>query len=112
MVSWDTRMLSSSGYRVFSQPEICSGDQSRIITRNDVPQLQVDGKKAALGPQGGLPGFAVRLTGSGGSNPSAPQSQVTLPLAEYGGVGRRSPIVVCTTATSRLVFEWCSCRES
>src|ERR1700726_2831352 len=34
------------------------------FTRNDVPQLQVDGKKAALGPQGRLPGFAVRLTGS------------------------------------------------
>src|SRR3981189_449974 len=28
MVSWDTRMLSSSGYCVFSHPEICSGDQS------------------------------------------------------------------------------------
>src|SRR5262244_680712 len=82
------------------------------FTRNDVPQVQVDGKKAALGPQGRLPGFAVRLTGSAGSNPSAPQSQVTLPLAEHGGVGRRSPIVVCTTATSRLVFEWCSCRET
>jgi hypothetical protein len=25
MVSWDTRMLSSSGYCVFSHPEICSG---------------------------------------------------------------------------------------
>src|SRR5439155_20253996 len=34
------------------------------FTRNDVPQLHVDGKKAALGPQGRLPGFAVRLTGS------------------------------------------------
>src|SRR6266403_945930 len=33
------------------------------FTRNDVPQFQVDGKKAALGPQGRLPGFAVRLTG-------------------------------------------------
>ena len=30
MVSWDTRMLSSSGYWVFSQPEICFGDQSII----------------------------------------------------------------------------------
>src|ERR1700722_13960219 len=30
MVSWDTRRLSSSGYWVFSQPEICFGDQSRI----------------------------------------------------------------------------------
>ena len=30
MVSWDTRMLSSSGYWIFSHPEICSGDQSRI----------------------------------------------------------------------------------
>src|SRR5260370_30584601 len=30
MVSWDTRRLSSSGYWVFSQPEICCGDQSRI----------------------------------------------------------------------------------
>jgi hypothetical protein len=29
MVSWDTRMLWSSGYRVFSHPETCSGDQSR-----------------------------------------------------------------------------------
>src|ERR1700690_4626139 len=34
------------------------------FTRNDVPQLQVDGKKATLGPQGRVPGFAVRLTGS------------------------------------------------
>ena len=33
------------------------------FTRNDVPQLQVEGKKAALGPQGRLPCFAVRLTG-------------------------------------------------
>src|SRR5258708_405198 len=30
MVSWDTRRLSSSGYWIFSQPEICCGDQSRI----------------------------------------------------------------------------------
>src|SRR6266849_1259004 len=30
MVSWDTRMLSSSGYRIFSHPETCSGDQSKI----------------------------------------------------------------------------------
>jgi hypothetical protein len=30
MVSWDTRILSSSGYSVFSDPEICSGDHSRI----------------------------------------------------------------------------------
>ncbi len=30
MVSWDTRILLSSGYRIFSHPEICSGDQSRI----------------------------------------------------------------------------------
>src|SRR4030081_838078 len=30
MVSWDTRMLSSTGYWVFSQPQICCGDQSRI----------------------------------------------------------------------------------
>src|SRR5262249_4741841 len=43
---------------------------------------------------------------------STPGSSATLPLAEYGGVGRRSPIVGCPTATSRLVFEWCSCRES
>ena len=28
MVSWNTRMVSSSGYWVFSHPEICSGDQS------------------------------------------------------------------------------------
>ena len=34
------------------------------FTYNDVPQVQVDRKKAALGPQGRLPGFAVRLTGS------------------------------------------------
>jgi len=61
----DTRMLSSSGYWIF-QP---SGNLLRRpvqnqFTRNDVPQLHVDGKKAALGPQGRLPGFAVRLTGS------------------------------------------------
>jgi hypothetical protein len=30
MVSWDTRMLSSSGYWAFNHPEICCGDQSRI----------------------------------------------------------------------------------
>src|SRR5258707_15712252 len=30
MVSWDTRMLSFLGYRIFNHPEICSGDQSRI----------------------------------------------------------------------------------
>jgi hypothetical protein len=30
MVSWDTRRLSSSGYWIFSHPEICSGDQSKI----------------------------------------------------------------------------------
>src|SRR6266436_6716965 len=30
IVSWDTLMLSSSEYWVFSHPEICSGDQSRI----------------------------------------------------------------------------------
>src|SRR4029077_2091612 len=30
MVSWDTRIPSSLGYGVFSHPEICSGDQSKI----------------------------------------------------------------------------------
>src|SRR6266571_3492968 len=30
MVSWDTRMLWSSGYWIFSHPEICSGDQSNL----------------------------------------------------------------------------------
>src|SRR5580693_6724245 len=30
MVSWDTRILSSLGYSVFSHPEICSGDHFRI----------------------------------------------------------------------------------
>ena len=30
MVSWDTSMVSSSGYWIFSHPEICSGDQSNI----------------------------------------------------------------------------------
>ena len=30
MVSWDTRILSSWGYSVFSHPEIYSGDQSNI----------------------------------------------------------------------------------
>jgi hypothetical protein len=30
MVSWDTRMLGSAGYWVFSHPEICLGDQSKI----------------------------------------------------------------------------------
>src|SRR5664279_5036175 len=30
MVSWDTRMLSFLGYRIFNHPEICCGDQSRI----------------------------------------------------------------------------------
>jgi hypothetical protein len=34
------------------------------FTRNEVPQLQVEGKKAALGPQGRLPGFSVGLIGS------------------------------------------------
>ena len=34
------------------------------FTRNDVLQLHVDEKKAALGPKGRLPGFAVGLTGS------------------------------------------------
>ncbi len=30
MVSCDTRIASPSGYRLFSQPEICSGDQSSL----------------------------------------------------------------------------------
>src|ERR1700730_6839556 len=30
MVSWDTRIPSSLGYSVFSHPEICLGDQSKI----------------------------------------------------------------------------------
>src|SRR5258707_6155298 len=65
MVSWNTRRLSSSGYWGV-QP---SGSLSRRpvqnqFTRSDVRQLHVDGKKPALGPQGRLPGFAVRLTGS------------------------------------------------
>jgi hypothetical protein len=30
MVSWDTRIRSSLGYSVFSHPEICSGDHSKI----------------------------------------------------------------------------------
>jgi hypothetical protein len=65
MVSWDTRRLSSSGYWVFSHPEICSGDQSRIsFTRNDLLQLHMGGKKAPPGPQGRLPGLAVGLVGS------------------------------------------------
>ena len=30
MVSWDTRIHSSLGYWIFSHPETCSGDQSKI----------------------------------------------------------------------------------
>ena len=30
MVSWDRRIPSSLGYSVFSHPEICLGDQSKI----------------------------------------------------------------------------------
>src|SRR5262249_48879150 len=93
MVSWDTRMFSSSGYRVFGQPEICFGDQSRIITRNDVPQLQVDGKKAALGPQGRLPGFAVRLTGSIRRTPT-----MTCDLSAHG---RRNSLQAFTYLANR-----------
>ena len=53
MVSWDTRMPSSSGYCVFSHPEICSGDQSRIsllatISRN--LRLWQEGTSSAARP--------------------------------------------------------------
>src|SRR6266478_4863546 len=34
------------------------------FTRNELPQLHMDRKKAPLGPQGRLPGFAVGLVGS------------------------------------------------
>jgi hypothetical protein len=65
MVSWDTRMLSFWGYRIFSHLEICSGDQSRIsFTGNDRSQLHMDGKKARLGSQSRLPGLMICFIGS------------------------------------------------
>src|SRR5580704_13683975 len=69
MVSWDTRMLSSSGYWVFSQPEICFGDQSRIsllpaMSRNLtlLERRQRLGRKAACqaSPSAGLARYAGR----------------------------------------------------
>src|SRR5258706_4779152 len=65
MVSCDTRMLSSLGYRFFNHPEICSGDQSKIsllatISRN----LPVHGQQAALGSQSRLPSLSVRIMGT------------------------------------------------
>jgi hypothetical protein len=43
-------MLSLLGYRLFNQPEICSGDQDQF-TGHDRPQLPMVGKQAGLGPQ-------------------------------------------------------------
>jgi hypothetical protein len=55
IVSWDTRRLSSLGYRFFSHPEICSGDQSRIsllatMSRNLwlAPSRHLFGRKAEV----------------------------------------------------------------
>src|SRR5277367_4697573 len=69
MVSWDTRMLSSSGYWVFSQPEICLGDQSSIslpatMSRNFrlMERRQRLGRKAdcQAAPSAGLARYAGR----------------------------------------------------
>ena len=54
MVSWDTRILSFWGYRIFNHPEICSGDQSRIsllatIVRS-FPWVATLGRRAASRP--------------------------------------------------------------
>ncbi len=65
MVSCDTRMLSSSGYWVFSQPEICFGDQSSIsLLATMFRNFRLIEEGGVLGPQGRLPENADPMTGS------------------------------------------------
>src|SRR5216683_3817086 len=65
MVSWDTRRLSSSGYWVFSHPEICSGDQSRIsLLATIFCNFTWIERRHCLGRKSRLPGFRIRLVGS------------------------------------------------
>ncbi len=57
-------MLSLLGYRLFNQPEICSGDQSRISLRATISRSFLFGKQAGLGPHSQLPGLPIGFTGS------------------------------------------------
>ena len=65
MVWWDTRMLLSSGYCVFSHPEICSGDQSNTslpatISRN----LRFPARRHLFARNADFPGLLICIEGT------------------------------------------------
>src|ERR1700723_1134989 len=86
MVSWDTRMLSLVGYRRFSHPEICSGDQFRISLRATIVRSSL--RRASKHGVGRRAGF---------------QAWWSALLARYRG---RPP----WRATSRLTVEAARCK--
>ena len=101
MVSWDTRMLSSWDTGFFSQPEICFGDQSRLVYSPRCPATLLQGQQAKLGPPGRLPGSRCPLdwldTRNSHHDVRPPGSRST-PLAlniwrSHGSIPSRSPSV-------------------
>jgi len=63
MVSWDTLMLSSSGYCILSRPEICSGDQSNISLRARMFRNFRLTARRHLRSQDRIPGLVIRFMG-------------------------------------------------
>src|ERR1700730_15721233 len=62
MVSWDTRIPSSLGYSVFSHPEICLGDQSKIsLLVTTSRNLGCRARRHFLGRKADSGGVVIRL---------------------------------------------------
>src|SRR5258708_28232540 len=62
MVSWDTRIPSSLGYSVFSHPEICLGDQSKIsLLVTTSRNLGCRARRHFFGRKARLPGVVICL---------------------------------------------------
>jgi len=50
VAAWNTRMLALAGSRVFSQPEICSGDQPKIsLLATMLRNLRLTGRRHCFG---------------------------------------------------------------
>ena len=82
MVSWDTLMLSSSGYCILSRPEICSGDQSNIsLLATMFRNFRLTARRH-LRSQDRIPGLVIRFMGSIGRTAAV---ACDLPARRRGG---------------------------
>src|SRR5216684_5220708 len=105
MVSWDTRMLSFLGYRIFNHPEICSGDQSRIsllatIVRSFpwMARRHALGRRADSRPDDRLHWLDTVDARRDAPPPGSPSTQLAAPWLSPESTNRKQFLVRCLPA--------------